>query len=135
MKPIKIYPNCSPSKHLCHREIDDVKKITVSFGGGMGGVNKVYHAVSLIEKDDNFYSAVLYTSEIIHINKRFVVLIEARKLVEVVSDITEHSYYNKEKHNKLIETIYYELKENETYEYCDERHSNISQLKRIVEPF
>lgn len=138
MKPIKIYKVCSPSKHISDREIKDVRKITISFGGGMGGVNNIYYGASLVVMSNNFYSIVTHKGEFIDINKRFIVLIERCKLAEIVSDVTEHSHHNKEKHDKLIQKIYYELKENETYEYVDKQNNDLNNLyyvDRILEPF
>lgn len=133
-KPVKFYKTCSPSMHLSDRAID-VDKITVSYGGGMGGVNETYYVRKIEVNSEGFYNLFLYDGETIEINKRFIVKIKPCKLVEIVSDITEHPNLNPDKHTKLIETVYYEIKKNQTYKFINKFGTNRARFERIEEAY
>lgn len=131
--PVKLYPVYRPSKHVSDELISNVRKIIISYGGGIGGVNETLYVKRIFEGNEvfnDFWLVDLYTGERKYVNKKFVVSIDSCNLVEIVSNVTEHNYYNKEKHDKLYSFTYYEIPIDQYYEFFDIAHSN--DAKKII---
>ena len=111
MKTIKIGPSCSPNTYIVSHEIIKGKKFLVSYGGGMGGVHKIYFCKELYEPKpaESMRMLTLLTGEVIRVNGRFIVEISDRNIVKVVSDVTGHRNFNKKMYSKVIETEYFEM--------------------------
>ncbi len=127
----KIYRECSPSTLISKRLIENVKKITVSYGH----IVETFYAPTVADYN-NFFRVVLYTGETIELYKRFTVMVERCKLLEIVRDATKHSHHNMEGDSKVLVKYYYELKENEEYQYIEkDGGSDKSDISTIVERY
>jgi len=128
MKKIIIAKNCSPSRMLSSKEVN-ATKILISYGGGMGGANKTYYCNSIVRGSDltDNFTLNLISGEVKEINPNFIVEISAVKLVILVIDVTEHTYYNPEKASKCIRTVITELKFNQDYEISETKSSTNSE--------
>ena len=116
MKTIQIGLTCSPSKILKHTEIL-AQKVIISYGGGLGGVNRTYYAIKMIDDilDKNFNFLTTIEDREITINKKFIVSIEPVTIVKVVYNNLEHMNYQIKKYKKYIETLFYVILNNEDY--------------------
>lgn len=141
--PVKVYPVYQPSKHVSDELIFNVHKIIISYGGGMGGVNETLYAKKIFEGNDyndvfkDFWLVDLYTGERKYVNKEFVVSIDFCNLVEIVSDVTEHKYCNKERHGKLYSFAYYEIPVDQNYIFIEDTNKDnpirIDSFLRVME--
>ncbi len=130
-KPIKIYRECSPSTLISEGLIENLKKFTVNYGH----IVETFYAPTVADYND-FFRVVLFTGETIELYKRFTVMVEGCKLVEIVRDATKHSHYNMEGDSKVLVKYYYELKENEGCEYIETSgESDKRDISTIIERY
>jgi len=121
MKTIQIGVPCSPARILSHRT-KKVKKILVSYGGGLGGSTDTYYTTKINKEQalNGFWELLLVEGGNIEINPRFIVSVEDAEIVIVETDITD--FYNRNRKQKvesnvLTEFIY--LAKDETYQIVD----------------
>lgn len=104
-----IEPSNSPvGKHQV-TEVGLIKKVKMSCGGGMGG--SVWNEFGTITGDiykDNFVTLRdAISGEEKALNTKYIVKVEDKKLIEVLTDITPFKNYGKKVCEKAFRTIYY----------------------------
>jgi len=135
MKTIKIGVPCSPA-YMVSNETLKAKKVLVTYGGSIGGNNKIYYCTDIIKLKDSsgMYRLTLLTGEIIDVNPKFIVEMVDRNIVKLVSNVTGHRNYNSKVCSKAILTEYIELLYGETPVFVEgytARHTDTLQ-NRIV---
>lgn len=133
MGKLTIGLKCTPSK-LVSATAMGVTKVFITYGGGMGGGNRTYYCTDFyMNTSKKMYIATLISGEEIEINPRYVVVIETKILVKVVTDKTAHANYHDAKYKSSILTEYIELEHGETFVTTNENR-NGSKLddERIV---
>lgn len=110
MKKVEIGMPCSPS-YMVSSETLKVKKVLVSYGGGMGGASKTYFCTEVYEPKpaESMRVLTLLTGEIVHVNGKYIVEIKNRDVVKLVTNITGHKNYNSKVCSKAILTEFIEL--------------------------
>ncbi len=127
-KVIEIGAPRSPSKHM-ETTTGTITKLLVTYGGGMGGVNKTYYATK-IKKTEGLWCLSLIEGYDIEINPHYLVEKECGKYAKIVYDITDHANYNNRVCNKSISIEYFFLHSNEEVKIIKEyssRQDNIGK--------
>ena len=114
MKKIKIGLPCSPSHRIEYTELK-VTEVLISYGGGMGGINKKYYGMDII--NNNFK---LITGEIIYINPNYIVTKRDVTIIKQIINTTGHTNYQGKICNESILTQLFLLDYNEDYEIINE---------------
>lgn len=136
-KTIKIGHSTGGGKFI-EKGTSKCKKITVSYGGGMGGSMKVFYTTKKIIDNETNITIQTIENETIKIYKNFIVLEEDKKLVFVKMDNTSNFNYYKNENEKIkqaIEYSYYETHLNNNIEFIEEFKSSIDlekEIKRIL---
>ena len=107
MKILKVGKFCSPSTVISH-EVLNMKRILVTYGGGMGGTRSEYYT-SKIKKVGETLKVVTVDNKKLSLNPRFIVEIEDTKVLKVVTDVTAHSNYHSPICKKSIVTEYIDM--------------------------
>ena len=108
-KTFIIEPSCSPfGKHEV-TVIGEVSKVMMSCGGGMGGCSwNEFGTITGDTKNDAFVTLTdAVSGETKQLNTRFIVTVETKKLVKVVTDVTPHVNYTKKVCKSAVQTTYY----------------------------
>lgn len=105
---------CSPAKPM-GATIQNVTRILMSFGGGMGGSTKTYYATKVIGINDREIVIKTFNGQDLTINPRFIVESEVMNLVKVVTDTLPWKNYNNTTFKKHITTEYILIGPNDTY--------------------
>jgi len=136
MKTIQIGVPCSPSRILSDRT-KKVRKILVSYGGGLGGSTDTYYTTKIHKERalNGFWELLLVEGGEIEINPRFIVSVEDAEIVIVETDITD--FYNRNRKEKVESNVLTEficLAKDETYKIIDTyvpRHEG-QLYKRVI---
>ena len=100
-KEHKIGFCCSPAEHF-YSKTYIITRFIISYGGGMGGTNKTLYCTKYVLNDKGFFNLTLLNGEKETINSKYVVSYKDVKVIEVVTDITEHINYREHVTDKTV---------------------------------
>ena len=107
----------SPSTKVSITPIE-VTAVRLSYGGGMGGANKIYYCTTVNTSGyEPFYVLTTFLGEEIRVNPRFIVETYKRTIIKNVTDITQWRNYHKKECKSSIRTVYYEIKTTDTFKF------------------
>ena len=112
-KVLEIGKAMSPSTFVGKGELKNMKRILVSYGGGMGGSNKTYYTEKIHKEQavNGTWNIVDIHGNMIELNPRFIVEVVDTKVLILNTDITEHANYHKQTCQSRILTEYFDLGE------------------------
>ena len=112
-KVLEIGKAMSPSHFVGKGELKKMKRILVSYGGGMGGANKTYYTEKIHKEQavNGTWNIVDIHGNMIELNPRFIVEVVETKVLILKTDITEHASYNSKTCKSKILTEYFDLGE------------------------
>jgi len=133
MKTIKIGKSCTPSK-LLDVDMINATQVLMSYGGGMGGVNKKWYIKANIDPRENglieveraiddvpkTHKEAVSLGEFIILNTNFIAEAREVRIVIITIDVTEWYKIRKGECKKAIETKYVVLYKGEDYTVIDE---------------
>jgi len=110
MKTLFVGKPCSPSNIINH-EIFEMKRILISYGGGIGGAHKQYYTKKIYKEQaiNGSWNIETIDGKKIQLMPNFIVEIEETKVLKLVTDVTEHRNYNNTTCKKSILTEYFDL--------------------------
>jgi hypothetical protein len=134
-KTIKIGLPCTPSRILSHEKVE-TSKVLISYGGGMGGASQKHYCTDVLERDKGMWRLTLLSGEMIEVNPAFIVSVEPRTLVKVVSDTTAHANYHSKVCKERILTEYIGLQFGEDYvitnEYTNREDNRLIKKDELI---
>lgn len=112
-KVLEIGKAMSPSNFIGKGELKNMKRILVSYGGGMGGANKSYYSEKIHKEQavNGTWNIVDIHGNIIELNPRFIVEVVETKVLILKTDITAHANYNSKTCKSKMLTEYFDLGE------------------------
>jgi len=112
-KVLEIGKAVSPSHFVGKGELKNMKRILVSYGGGMGGANKTYYTEKIHKEQaiNGTWNIVDIHGNMIELNPRFIVEVVATKVVVLKTNTTGHANYNSKTCKSSILTEYFDLGE------------------------
>ena len=132
MEHYKIGLCCTPAKIKNH-EVIDVFEMKVTYGGGLGGSVETHYITDYHLNSMDFFVVTFINGLKEKFNKRYVVSIKPKKVVKVVTDITEHVNYREFVTNEpQIKIIYYVLNLDDTYEVITEYGKDNLNIKKVT---
>jgi hypothetical protein len=117
MKTLLIGAPCSPSEIISHEAIK-MKRILITYGGGIGGGNKVYYTKKITKEQaiNGSWDIETIDGKKISLMPRYIVEVEDTKVLKLVTNITEHKNYHKVVCTKSILTEYFDMSGFDNYE-------------------
>jgi hypothetical protein len=110
MRTLIVGKPCSPSIKISD-EVIEMKRILITYGGGMGGGNKTYYTKEI--KKEQAINGGWYIETIdgkkIQLMPNFVVEVEQTKILKLVTDVTLHRNFSKKVCKKAVLTEYFDL--------------------------
>ena len=124
MRTLLVGKPCSPSETISH-EVIEMKRVLISYGGGIGGVNKQYYTKKLYKEQaiNGSWNIETIDGKKIQLMPNFIVEVEETKVLKLVTDVTEHRNYNKTTCKKSILTEYFDLSGFDNYN-IEEKYSS-----------
>jgi hypothetical protein len=124
MKTLLVGKPCSPSDTISH-EVIEMKRVLISYGGGMGGANKEYYTKEIRKEQaiNGSWNIETIDGKKIQLMPNFVVEVEETKVLKLVTDVTNFKNYSKVVCKKSILTEYFDLSGFDNYN-IEEKYSS-----------
>jgi hypothetical protein len=124
MRTLLVGKPCSPSETISH-EVIEMKRVLITYGGGMGGANKEYYTKKIYKEQaiNGGWNIETIDGKIIQLMPNFIVEVEETKVLKLVTDVTRHRNYNKTTCKKSILTEYFDLSGFDNYN-IEEKYSS-----------
>jgi hypothetical protein len=124
MRTLLVGKPCSPSETISH-EVIEMKRVLITYGGGMGGANKEYYTKKIYKEQaiNGGWNIETIDGKIIQLMPNFIVEVEETKVLKLVTDVTGHRNYNKTTCKKSILTEYFDLSGFDNYN-IEEKYSS-----------
>lgn len=111
MKTHFISNPVSPSENISLTS-ERATKVTITYGGGMGGSKREIYAKSVIEVQKfgmTFVQLTPFFGEVEQINPKYIVSLQECNMVTQVTDSTKHANFHKKVCERRTITCFYEV--------------------------
>lgn len=110
MRTLIVGKPCSPSIKISD-EVIEMKRVLITYGGGMGGANKSYYTKEIKKEQaiNGQWQIKTIDGKQINLMPNFVVEVEETKILKLVTDVTGQRNFSKKVCNKSILTEYFDL--------------------------
>lgn len=112
-KVLEIGLACSPAHFIGKGVVKNMKRVLISYGGGMGGANRTYYTEKVHKEQavNGTWNIVDIDGNSREINPRFIVEIVETKVLILKTDTTQHTNYHKKTCDKKTLIEFFDLGE------------------------